>query len=525
MSSQTPRINRRNFMLGTAGAAASVGLGTLIYPGDLIAATPKKGGKLVYTSSSGNVQHKTIETAKHPYYGIEIRTKNTYNQLTWVNEDLEVVPELATRWESVSDDQTVWEVDIRDGVRFHDGRDMTVDDVISSYEFHKDPKIGTSFARDMLDRVEKIGPNRVRFHLKGPNSEFGWWLAEYRQAIMPADEPDKIGYTGIGTGPFKFARIDPERRVIYEANEDYWGDGPYLEQLECVMQKGMDPLSAYLSGQFDAIAGLDPSLIGQLSARADTSLDIARAGDQFLVVLPKHEGSPFLDKRIRQALSLAADRDAIVRIVYGGTAGWITNDTHMPRVNEDFLPKAPHRDVARAKQLLAEAGHPNGITLPTLYFAPYYPEIARVFQVLSESVKEAGIMLPIEERPLSGYRKWRTEDKDAGRKHRFAMGPSGPRNSGANLLRMARPTYNEHGYWHPSPQADEYVALYQSALRTGDPTARRAIFHDMQRILHEEVPTLFVIGRREIVVHRSDIHGLKAHSQHWSFKFDTVWRA
>ena len=76
-----------------------------------------------------------------------------------------------------------------------------------------------------------------------------------------------------------------------------------------------------------------------------------------LVVLPKYEGSPFMDKRVRQALTLAVDRQKILDIVYGGKSAWITNDTHMANFNEDFLGKSVVRDVKKAKKLLAEAGH------------------------------------------------------------------------------------------------------------------------------------------------------------------------
>ncbi len=518
-------LSRRDVMIGAGAGAVTLSLGELLFPFEAKAAAPKKGGKLVYASGSINTKHKTLKKAKHPYYGIEIRTKNTYNQLTWVDEDLNVVPELATKWVAVSDDQKVWEVDIREGVRFHDGRDMTADDVVSSYNFHKDKKKGTSFAKKMLDKIEKIGPHKVRFFLLSPNAEFAWWTAEYRQVIMPANSVEKIGYSGIGTGPFTFAKIDPQRRVIYEANEKYWGKGPYLDTLEVVVQAGLDPLNGYLSGQFDAITSVDPGLLDQLLKTPDTVVDIAKAGDQHMMVLPKYKGSPFMDKRVRKALTLAIDREAIIRIVYGGKAGWISNDSHMARVNDDFLPKKVIRDVAQAKRLLAEAGYPNGITLPTFYFASYYPETDRIFQVASESVKEAGITMPIEERPRSGYRKWRVEDKKKTRKHRFALGPVGPRNAAANLFRMARPTYNESGYWHPSPEGDRYIALFEKAMVTGDPIKRREIYHEVQRLLQEEVPTIFVVGRREIIAHRANVRGLNAHPQHWSFKFNTVWKS
>ena len=522
-------LSRRDVMIGAGAGAVTLSLGELLFPFDAKAATPKKGGKLVYAGGS-NTKHKTLKKAKHPYYGIEIRTKNTYNQLTWVDEDLNIIPELATKWEAVSDDQTVWEVDVRQGVKFHDGRDMTADDVVASYNLHKHKKLGSSFVKKMLKKIEKIGPNKVRFFLLSPNSEFAWWAAEYRQVILPADDLKKIGYSGIGTGPFKFAKIDPQRRVIYEANENYWGDkGPYLDTLEVV--SGADKLNGYLSGQFDVILSVDPSWVKQLRDTPNTVVDIAKAGSQAMAVLPKHEGSPFLDKRVRQALTLAVDRDAIIRIVYDGVTGWVPNDTHMAPYNEDFLPRKVVRDVAKAKKLLAEAGYPNGIKLPTLYYSSYYPEIDRIFQVASESVKDAGITMPIEKRPRAGYRKWRVADKvsvEGSKKtlyHRFAMGSVGPRNAAANLFRMARPKYNESGYWHPSPQGDRYIALYKKAMVTGDPVKRREIYHEMQRILQDEVPSLFVIGRRTAIAYRDNVHGLKAHSQSWSLHFTNVWKS
>ncbi len=110
-----------------------------------------------------------------------------------------------------------------------------------------------------------------------------------------------------------------------------------------------------------------------------------------MIQLPKHPGSPFEDKRVRQAFALAIDREAIVRIAYGGKYGWVGNDSHLVATDPAFLARPAKRDVALARKLLAEAGHPNGITLPTLYFSPQLPEVPNYFQVLQQTVKEAGI--------------------------------------------------------------------------------------------------------------------------------------
>jgi len=125
-------ITRRSILAGAGATAVALSLGDLMFPGSSLAATPKKGGKLVYAVLSRNSKHKALKNAKHPYYGLEIRTKNVYNALTWVDQDINAQPEVATKWEAVKDDQTIWEVDIREGIKFHDGRDLTVEDVISS---------------------------------------------------------------------------------------------------------------------------------------------------------------------------------------------------------------------------------------------------------------------------------------------------------------------------------------------------------------------------------------------------------
>jgi peptide/nickel transport system substrate-binding protein len=281
-------------------------------------------------------------------------------------------------------------------------------------------------------------------------------------------------------------------------------------------------LNGFRGGLFDAVLGVDPGLLPDLERIPGTRIDFSEAGDQALMILPKHEGSPFNDKRIRQALALAIDREKVMRIVYGAKTGWTGNDSHLTPANAAFIP-APKRDVARAKKLLAEAGYPNGITLPTFYFTASWPEIPRVFQVVAQTVKEAGITLPIEQRPSDGYRDWRVEDKEKTRKHRFAYGPAGVRNPGVSLYRM-RPDNNESGYWS-GPKAEEYMRLYDHAVAERDPQQRLLIYRRMQFILQEEVPAIHPAGRKNMLINKANVRGLENHSQFWSIRFDDVWKA
>src|SRR5690606_37247700 len=150
----------------------------------------------------------------------------------------------------------------------------------------------------------------------------------------------------------------------------YWRPGlPHFDTLEIVSLPGRMEvaLNGFRSGMYDAVLGVDPGLRPDLERLKNIQINHTSAGDQALMILPKYEGSVFNDRRIRQALALAIDREKVMQVVYGQVMGWVGNDSHLAPPNAGFL--APvKRDVARAKRLLAEAGYPNGIELPTFYF-------------------------------------------------------------------------------------------------------------------------------------------------------------
>ncbi|MBN9428196.1 MAG: hypothetical protein J0H09_16970 [Burkholderiales bacterium] len=517
---------QRRSLLAAAGATlAGSALHELLWPDAAHAQTqqqPRRGGTFVYTNTYPNNRMGDARNGKHPYYLLDINTRSAYNGLGYVNANMEVEPELATSWEPDAD-LKVWEIALREGVKFHNGRDMTADDVVASFLFHQQK---TSFAKQIV-KIEKTGQYKVRMHLDRPNSEFPYILGEYQLMVMPAEPLETIGLAGIGTGPFKIVELDPKRRLIMERHADYWRKGlPYLDRLEVVSSPGRmeGALNGFRANLFDAVLGVDPGLLPDLERIPGTRVDFSDAGDQALMILPKYEGSPFNDKRIRQALALAIDREKVMRIVYGAQTGWIGNDSHLTPANvASFLPRPGKRDVAKAKKLLAEAGYPNGITLPTFYFTASWPEIPRVFQVVAQTVKDAGITMPIEQRPGDGYRDWRVEDAAKTRKHKFAYGPSGVRNPGVSLYRM-RPDNNESGYWS-GPACDRYQALYNQAIGERDPAKRNALYKQMQEILFDDVPAIHPVGRKNMLIHKPHLRGLKNHSQFWSIRFDEVWKA
>ena len=486
--------------------------------------TPKRGGSLVYAQLTANRLSADAKTARHPYYIVDANTRNQWNCLTWVNEKLEWEYELAKNIAPTDDKLNVWDVALREGVLFHNGQEMTAKDVVASFEYHREKG---PFQRQIV-KIEAISKYLARFTLDAGNSEFPFILAEYTSIIMPAAAPDVIGLDGVGTGPFRIVSTDPNRSIIMERFEGYWRKGfPYLDRVECHNREGQQEaaLNGLRAGQFDVVFNIDPRAEKQLSSDPAYDIASARGAYEFVLQLPKVPGSPLLDKRIRPALALAMDREAIVRIAYGGKNGWVGNDSHLVIIDPNFVPRPKARDVAKAKSLLAEAGFPNGITLPTLYYSQQMAEVPTYFQVLQQSVKDAGITLPIEERPTDGYFQFRTGESDLskGKYHKFAMTAVGARNPGISLFRM-RNAYVESGHWS-GPAQDRYMELYGQAMVTREADKRKAIYAQMQAILFEEVPAILPAGGSNILVKRKAVRNLAFHPQAWSVRLDEVWRA
>jgi peptide/nickel transport system substrate-binding protein len=519
------KILRRDILRGGAGAGMLLAMLDSSLVGQAFAQeTPKRGGTLIYAQLSANRRAADASNARHPYFVVDSNTRLQWNCLTWVNEQLGWELELASKVEPTDNKLNVWDVTLREGVMFHNGAEMTAKDVASSFEYHRR---NAPFARQIV-KLETIGKYVTRFTLDSGNAEFPYILAEYNSVIMPASPLETIGFSGIGSGPFKIVSTDPNRSLIMERHEGYWRKSfPYLDRVELHNREGQQEaaLNGLRAGQFDAVMSIDPRALAQFQSDPAYDIESAKGGYSFVVQLPKHPGSPFLDKRIRQAFAAAIDREAIVRIAYGGKYGWVGNDSHLVVTDPNFVPRPGGRDLAKAKRLLAEAGYPNGITLPTLYYSPQLPEVPRYFQVLQQSVKEAGFTMAIEERPNDGYIQFRMGENDIakGKYHKFAMTAVGSRNAGISLYRM-RHEYVESGHWS-GPEHDRYMALYAQAMVTREADKRKALYTQMQAILHEEVPAVLPAGGDNFMIRKKNIRNLTFHPQIWSVQFDKVWKA
>ncbi len=517
-------MDRRDLLKAGAGTAFLAAVDAALLGTASAQETPKRGGTLTFAQLSANRRAGDATNSRHPYFTVDANTKPIWSTPTWVNPKLEWELEIATRLEPADEKLNVWDMTVREGVMFHDMTEMTAEDVASSFEYHRR---NAPFARQ-ITRVEATGKYTTRFTLDAGNAEFPYVLAEYNSPIMKAGPLDRIGLDGIGTGAFRIVSSDPNRLMILERFEGHWRrNAPLLDRIEIHNREGQQEsaLNGLRSGQFDAVLNIDARAAVQLGNDPAFDIESAKGGYSFVVQLPKHPGSPWLDKRVRQAFAFAIDREAIVRIAYGGKYGWVGNDSHLMVTDPSFVARPGGRDLVKAKALLAEAGHPNGLNLGTLYWSPQLPEAGRYFQVLQQSVKDAGFTLALEERPNDGYIQFRTGDNDLskGNFHKFAMTAVGSRNPGISLFRM-RNAFVESGHWS-GPSQDEYVRLYNEAMVTREADRRKAIYARMQAILHEEVPAILAAGGDTFLVKKKNIRNMPYHPQIWSIRFDEVWKA
>lgn len=524
-------ISKRQFlqMLGLSasslGMAAVLGFPARAATGSLPdwaalpeGATPKTGGKLIYGQTYPNWALGVSDNGRHPYYFIDLLTRSIWNCLLWVDHDFTLQGELAESWGPSDETLKVWEFKLREGVLFHDGTEMTSADAVASLQAHVVQQ-GSGFVHQWFESAEVLDRYSFRTTLKASYAEWPYALAEYRITVSPAAAAGDILGTGIGTGPFKIVDIDNKRGFQAVRHEQYWLEGrPFADEVEGYIVNSQSAINGFRSGQFNAVFNIDPVTSGQYET-AGGIVHKSAGGDQFLLGLPKNLDLPWNDPRVREAMSLSIDRDRINSIVYNDPGTWVGNDTHMSGINPEFLPRPVSYDPAHAKALLAEAGYPDGITLPTISYTASFPEEPRVMAIVAESLKENGITVELREMPADGFRDYGLQvNAPIGRPVRSLIGP---RNPAINLGRMVTNPQEAAGW--SGEIHEKFVVQYQAAIAEPDNAKRFAMFRELQALIQSDTPAIVLGGRRNMMAHAPTVHNLKSHTQNWSSRFDDFW--
>lgn len=311
--------------------------------------------------------------------------------LSWVELDNSLRPVLAESWRPDARAKT-WTFKLRKDVRFSDGRPMRAEDVVATFE--RLVKAGDSDFTGILSKgnVEKIDAQTVAFHLDRPFVDFPVLVsvANYNAIILPADYPGHFEKNAIGTGPFVLTKVVPKQSASFKRNPNYWRKGlPLLDGVEYrFFDENQPQVLALQAGDIDMM--LETPFQGSQALFSDPSVTILSArSSAYRELHMRADTTPFTDKRVRQALAYSLDRKKLVEALFRGKAD-VGND-HMFAPVFAISPRIPQRkqDYAKAKRLLSEAGHSNGVSVTLT--TENYLEIPQYVTIVREMAKPAGI--------------------------------------------------------------------------------------------------------------------------------------
>ena len=392
-------------------------------------------------------------------------------------------PSLAESW-TVSPDGLTYEFVVRSGVKFHNGDPVTADDVKFSFERYKGG--GAKLLKDRVKEVQVVDARRVRFQLKEAWPDFMTFYGTTATGagwVVPRKYIEKVGEEGfrkapVGAGPYRFVSVSPGIELVLEAFEGYWRKVPSVKRLilksvpdettrAAALKRGEVDIAYFLNGPVAEDVRRTPGLrLMAVRTNAVFFLDFAEQWD------PK---SPWHDRRVRLAASLAIDRKAINEAEALGFSGLTGNI--VPRHMEFALPIDPHPyDPKRAKQLLAEAGYPNGFDGGDLTPNPPYFSMA---EAVSTNLGAVGIRTRVRTMERAAFlTAWR-EKKLRG----IVLGAQGAGGNAATRIEGMATRGGMYAYG-VLPEVED---LFQRQARELDRKKREELLHQVQRILHERV--------------------------------------
>ncbi len=409
---------------------------------------------------------------------------------------------------NAADDYTIT---LKDGVKFSDGNLVTADDVIYSMERLLDPDaalFGGSALRPILEKtgLSKVDDSTVNVKLKQAVSNFKEALCAYTFAIVPKGYERYSGdvKNQIGTGPYMLTEFEVGKKSVHVKNPNYWDAGkPWFDEVHIIDFADADAaVNALLADQVDAVADIPAAQVETIEG-TDGYAVLNSAGGGWLTMVMAVDQEPFTDPKVRQAMRLIVDRDAMVEQVLAGY-GSVANDLYAPLDAAYIGDEVPQRqqDIEAAKALLAEAGKSD---LVIDLFAPDDTAgLPEMIQLFAEQAKEAGVTVNAVVLPGSEY--WGDEYL----KRTFATDYWGTRNFlpqvAAGSLVASSPYPGDH--WPPA--GSTFEADYNAALAETDDAKRKVITDKMQKELYETGGLIIPFFQNGLDGYNSRLQGMVA---------------
>jgi len=413
-----------------------------------------------------------------------------YEALVKLDNEGNYQPALAESW-IVEEDARTWTFNLRGGVKFHNGDILCAEDVVATLGRALDPAIGGAFGTQGVyisylgtAKISALDALKVQIVTEEPMADLLDLLVAI--PISPKNELNKLPHEYVGSGPYKIAE-QSEMKTILKAHDEYWGKAPTYREIHWLAESSSEKrVEALLSGQADVISGISLGDTEQIKENGEAAVHELKSGLCIIFMCNSQKG-PCKDRRVRQALNYALDRDKIIREIKHGAAtplnGYLT--PHHFGYNPE-TPVYPF-DPEKARSLLAEAGYSDGLKL-VFDIPPVMPDEApQLTQMMVEQFKQVGISVEIIEHKDRAEYAEMVRDKNINDACCF---DSSPRSTYRVLREKIQSTLR--GPWWQGYENKEVNSLIKQAEATVNDTERQKIFRQIYTIIRNDAPWIFL---------------------------------
>ena len=460
---------------------------------------PVKGGEITVGIA------QDLDDSLDPHQTVAAGTRevlfNIFEGLVKPNSDGEMIPAVAEKY-TLSEDGTTYTFTLREGVKFHNGQTVTAEDVVYSInrcaavpEGQEKPLVAAFSA---VKSVEALDEKTVAVTIAQRDLEF---ISYMTAAIIPADYENQ-DTAPVGTGPFRFVSRTPQQDFVMERFEDYWGAPAWLDKVTYKICENADALVMNLNGgSIDLCAHLTSAQASQLNQSfqvLEGTMNLVQA------IYLNNQAKPFDNQMVRQALCYAIDRQGIMDMVADGH-GTAVGSSIYPAFTKYFLPelvdKYPH-DVAKAKELLAQAGYPDGFDMTISVPNNYQPHMDTA-EVVAEQLREAGINVTIQ--PVE-WSTWLDTIYNGRQFQATVVGVDAANMTARAMLERFTSDYGKNFINYNNPA---YDALFQQAINATDEATQTDLYKQMETMLADTAANVYIQDLCDLVAMRQDLGGLK----------------
>ena len=460
---------------------------------------PVKGGEITVGIA------QDLDDSLDPHQTVAAGTRevlfNIFEGLVKPNSDGEMIPAVAEKY-TLSEDGTTYTFTLREGVKFHNGQTVTAEDVVYSInrcaavpEGQEKPLVAAFSA---VKSVEALDEKTVAVTIAQRDLEF---ISYMTAAIIPAGYENQ-DTAPVGTGPFRFVSRTPQQDFVMERFEDYWGAPAWLDKVTYKICENADALVMNLNGgSIDLCAHLTSAQASQLNQNfqvLEGTMNLVQA------IYLNNQAKPFDNQLVRQALCYAIDRQGIMDMVADGH-GTAVGSSIYPAFTKYFLPelvdKYPH-DVAKAKELLAQAGYPDGFDMTISVPNNYQPHMDTA-EVVAEQLREAGINVTIQ--PVE-WSTWLDTIYNGRQFQATVVGVDAANMTARAMLERFTSDYGKNFINYNNPA---YDALFQKAINAQDEAGQTDLYKQMETMLADTAANVYIQDLCDLVAMRQDLGGLK----------------